>query len=180
MRINFITGNEGKVREARALLEPLGYEVVQNNIGYPEIQADDLEDVAAYGARDAADRLGEPVIVEDSGIFIKALNWFPGPYSAFVFKTLGNPGILTLMEGVEERDAVFRSVFGYCEPGVKPRTFKGEVWGLITFEERGSEGFGYDPIFEYEGRTFAEMSLEEKNRVSHRRRAMEALIEFLR
>lgn len=179
MRIIFITGNKGKAREARGFLEPLDYEVVQENTGYPELQSDKLEDIASYGARYAADKLGETVIVEDSGLFVEALGGFPGPYSSYVFKTLGNQGILKLMNGVDDREAMFQSVIGYCEPDGEPLTFRGEVTGRISQVERGEEGFGYDPIFEYEGKTFAEMSLEEKNRVSHRRRAMESLTRFL-
>jgi XTP/dITP diphosphohydrolase len=83
------------------------------------------------------------------------------------------------MEGEEDRTAVFKSVIGYCEPGEEARVFAGTVEGKIAFEERGTGGFGYDPIFEYKGMTFGELGDEEKNKVSHRRRALDKFYEWL-
>lgn len=178
-KIVFVTGNAGKFREVKAMLEARGIEAIQNTDGYPELQEDDLEPIASYGAKWAAEKLKMPVMVDDSGIFIKALNGFPGPYSAFVEDNLGNSRVLKLMKGETDRRAVFKSVIGYCEPGEEPVVFTGEVEGLIAYEERGTGGFGYDPIFEYNGRTFGEIGDEEKNKVSHRRRALEKFLEWL-
>jgi XTP/dITP diphosphohydrolase len=178
-KIVFVTGNKGKLREARDILGAKEIEVLQNSDGYPELQEDELEPIAAYGARWVADKLGMPVMVDDSGLFIKALNGFPGPYSAFVEEHLGNKRILKLMEDEVDRAAIFKSVIGYCEPGKKPMVFAGTVEGKIAFEERGTGGFGYDPIFEYKGMTFGELGDEEKNKVSHRRRALDKFCEWL-
>jgi XTP/dITP diphosphohydrolase len=178
-KIVFVTGNKGKLREARDILTAKGIEVIQNSGGYPELQEDELEPIAAYGARWTAEKLGMPVMVDDSGLFIKTLNGFPGPYSAFVEEHLGNKKVLKLMEGEEDRTAVFKSVIGYCEPGEEARVFAGTVEGKIAFEERGTGGFGYDPIFEYKGMTFGELGDEEKNKVSHRRRALDKFYEWL-
>ena len=178
-KIVFVTGNHGKFREVKDILASKGIEVIQNKDGYPEMQEDELEPIAAYGAKLTAEKLGMPVIVEDSGLFIMALNGVPGPYSAFVENKLGNQKVLKLMENEEERAATFKSVIGFCEPGKEPLTFTGTVDGNIDFEEKGSGGFGYDPIFEYKGKTFGEWGDEEKNKVSHRRRAIDKFLEWL-
>lgn len=178
-KIVFVTGNQGKFKEVKEILASKGFEVIQNKDGYPELQEDELEPIAAYGAKLTADQLKMPVIVDDSGLFIKALNGFPGPYSAFVENKLGNLKVLKLMENEDDRTAAFKSVIGYCEPGKEPLTFTGTVEGNIDFEEKGSGGFGYDPIFEYNGKTFGEWGDEEKNKVSHRRRALDKFLEWL-
>jgi XTP/dITP diphosphohydrolase len=178
-KIIFVTGNANKVKEVGDILSPLGISVEQNNYGYPELQEDELEKIAAYGAQWAANKLGSEVIVDDSGLFIRALGGFPGPYSAYVFDTLGNDRILKLMGGENDRKAVFRCVIGYCRPGEKACLFTGEVEGEISLERRGNAGFGYDPIFIVGTRTFGEMSDHEKDRLSHRYRALLKFTEWL-
>ncbi|NJE04220.1 XTP/dITP diphosphatase [Thermococcus sp. MV11] len=180
MRLAFITSNPGKVEEARKYFEPLGVEVYQLKVDYPEIQADTLEEVAEYGARWLAERLDGPFFLDDSGLFIDALNGFPGVYSAYVYRTLGVDGILKLMEGVEDRRAHFRSVIAYWDNELY--LFTGRVEGEITREKRGTMGFGFDPIFKPTGfeETFAEMTTDEKNRISHRGRALKAFAEWLK
>ncbi len=179
-KIIFVTGNEHKVEEARSILSPHGITVEQNNCGYPELQEDELEKIAAFGAEWAVNKLGTEVMVDDSGLFIQALGGFPGPYSAYVFDTLGNDRILKLMDGDTDRSAVFRCVIGYSVPGEKARVFTGEVKGEISKEGKGNTGFGYDPIFGVGGRTFGEMGEEEKNRLSHRYRALLKFAEWLK
>ncbi|MDO9516698.1 MAG: XTP/dITP diphosphatase [Methanosarcinaceae archaeon] len=178
-KIVFVTGNKGKLREAKDILAAKDIEVIQNNHGYPELQEDELEPIASYGAKWAAEKLNMPVMVDDSGLFIHALNGFPGPYSAFVEENLGNLRVLKLMEDETDRSATFRSVVGYCEPGGEPVVFTGTVEGNIAYEERGSGGFGYDPIFEYEGQTFGELGDAVKNTLSHRRRALDKFFDWL-
>jgi XTP/dITP diphosphohydrolase len=170
----FVTHNAGKFREAHQLFQEY-FDLQQIDMTYPEMQEDDLSKIAAYGARYCAVELNKPVIVEDSGLFIDALKGFPGPYSAYVQHTIGNKGILKLMEGVSGRRAEFRSVVGYCAPGEEPTVFTGIWWGDLLTEEVGTEGFGYDPIFSYRRFPVGEMTVEQKNEVSHRRRA---LLEF--
>ncbi len=178
-KIYFATGNAHKLREAKNILGDVGYEVEQLDCDYPELQADDLETISAYGARWCADKLDRDVMVDDSGIFIDALNGFPGPYSRYVEDHLGNQKVLKLMEGETNRKAVFRTVVGFCQPAGEPHTFAGEVVGTISFEERGTHGFGYDPIFLYEGQTFGELEDVKKNRVSHRGNAMRKFARWL-
>ncbi|MCK4928845.1 MAG: non-canonical purine NTP pyrophosphatase, partial [Methanosarcinales archaeon] len=105
-KIFFATGNAHKLREAKNILGEVGYEVEQLDCDYPELQADDLDTISAYGARWCADKLDRDVMVDDSGIFIDVLNGFPGPYSRYVEDHLGNRNVLKLMEGVANRKAV--------------------------------------------------------------------------
>jgi len=177
----FVTGNEGKVREVRALAGRFGLEIEHRRIPYLEIQAEDLREIAKVGVQQVFAILKVPCFVEDSGLFIHSLRGFPGPYSKYVFLTIGNRGVLKLMEGVEDRRAVFRSAVGYCGRDGRPLVFEGRVEGRISLEERGTGGFGFDPIFipdEGDGRTLAEMSVEEKNSLSHRGRAMEGFFRW--
>lgn len=176
-RITFVTGNRHKVEEAIAICMPYGIEIVQNDLGYPELQDDDVARVAAYGAEHAADRLNCAVIVEDTGLYIDALHGFPGPYAAYVYATIGNAGILALMGDIDDRSATFRSIVGYCEPGMTPITFEGAVAGRIAHQQRGEGGFGYDPIFEVDGVTFASMG-GDKNKASHRGRSFEKFADW--
>ncbi len=180
-QIIFVTGNRHKVVEAAAICAPRGIAIVQNNCGYPELQDDDVARVAAYGAEYMANRLNCALIVEDTGLYIDVLNGFPGPYAAYIYDTIGNTGILALMRdirGSDDRRATFRSIVGYCEPDMAPITFEGTVTGRIAYEERGEGGFGYDPIFEIDGVTFASMNDDAKNEVSHRAKSFEKFAEW--
>jgi len=173
--INFVTSNKGKFAEARGIFGDLE----QKDIGYTEIQADTLEEVAIFGMKEVAARLDGRVMLEDAGLFVEALQGFPGVYSAYVQKTIGNDGILRLMEGVENRRAFFKSVVVYAEPGLEPQMFRGIVRGQIGYEARGTLGFGYDPIFYAGEKSLGEMEITEKNRISHRAGSMRALKEWL-
>lgn len=179
-KIVFVTGNAGKFAEIKEILAAAGIEAVQNKGDYFEIQADDLEPIAAASAKAAAEDLQIPVLVDDSGIFIQALNGFPGPYSRFVEDRLGNPRVLKLMENETNRGAYFKTVIAFCEPGKEPLTFAGTVDGKIAFEERGDGGFGFDPIFDYNGKTFGELGAEFKNTISHRRRALDKFMAWVK
>ncbi len=169
--IYFVTSNKGKYAEAQAIFGDL----VQMDIGYTEIQADTLEEVAIYGMKEVVPRLEGAVMLEDAGLFVQALRGFPGVYSAYVQKTIGNAGILRLMEGEKDRSAYFKSVVAYAEPGMQTMIFSGEVHGQIGFEARGNQGFGYDPIFYVDAMSLAEIDLEKKNQISHRAKSMRAL-----
>jgi XTP/dITP diphosphohydrolase len=173
MCVLFITTNKNKVEEAKAVL---GMDVVQVDKEYPEIQGSS-EEVVLF-AMDIL-REGEPFIVEDTSLHIEALSGFPGPFASYVQKTIGNTGVLKLMEGVHNRAAFFETCIGLSYNGKK--IFKGRCYGSIALEPRGISGFGFDPVFIPEGdeRTFAEMSLHEKNLMSHRAVAFRALREHL-
>lgn len=147
---------------------------------YPEIQTDRLEKVLKFAATILDDEIKGDYLIDDSGLFIEALGGFPGVYSAYVQKRLGNAGVLKIMAGQAYRAAWFETAF-LLRHGLDHEVFHGESVGTIADRERGSGGFGFDPIFLPEGssKTFAEMSLAEKNRMSHRGRAVDALLAFL-
>lgn len=180
----FITSNKGKLHEAQERFSFVGVTVVQKNIGYPELQAATLEEVAQFGVTHVQQRFHQPFILEDAGIFIDALHGFPGVYSSYVYHTVGLQGILQLLKGVPmaKRGATFRSVFAYAEMHVKPHFFTGECRGIIALKEQGHKGFGYDPLFVPQGetRTFAQMDTNEKNQFSHRGKSLEKLLDFFK
>ena len=177
MRILFETGNPGKLGEVQAKFAPLGIVVEQLEDEYPEIQTDSLEEVVRNGLGWLWERHETPIMIDDSGLFIEALGGFPGVYSAYVFGTLGNDGILKQMDGIDNRAAEFRCCAGYVDAAGEMITTTGKCQGRIIGGKQGSGGFGYDPIFVPDGhdRTFAELGLDAKNRISHRGRAFEAL-----
>jgi XTP/dITP diphosphohydrolase len=179
MEVMFATSNQHKVAEANKVGGEFKITFTQMNVMYPEVRADSVRTVAEEGARYVHNQIRRPIMVEDSGLFIEALNGFPGPYSAFVLGKIGLEGILKLMEDCEDRRAKFVSAIGYCDKD-NVEVFEGEVEGLLTKEKRGTHGFGYDPIFKPSGsmKTFAE-DIRHKNEVSHRRKATEALCRFL-
>ena len=122
-KITYVTGNWAKIDSARQILEPLGFTIDNIKMETVEIQADDVEDVAKYSATWACQKLNCPVLKNDSGLFVEALNGFPGVYTHYVDDTLGEDGILKLLEGVENRKAYFKEVLAYCEPGKEPVTY---------------------------------------------------------
>lgn len=177
-KVLFITSNAHKVQEIQELAaaESRAITIEHLDYNYPELQLDTIEEVARESATYLRNRITikRPFFLEDSGLHIPALNGFPGPFSAFVFRTIGNEGILRLLAGQtgEARNATFKTVVAYCESRTAtPLLFVGAVKGRITETTRGTNGFGYDPLFEIRGKTFAEMSHEEKNKRSHRSRA---------
>lgn len=182
MRLYLVSKNRKKVEEMMRLAETYGIELSPLDVPKVEIQSESLSEIALYSATAAYLSVRKPLIVEDSGLFIKSLNMFPGAMSSYVYRTIGIRGVLKLMEGVEDREAFFESVIALAAPtldGVK--IFKGSVRGRIAEEPRGAGGFGFDPIFIPGGysSTFAEMSIEEKNAISHRGVAFRALSEWL-
>ncbi len=178
--MKLITSNNGKYDEYREMFEKYGFNIIFEKMKYPELQADTLEEVVEFSGNYLKNLGYDDFIIDDSGIFINALNGFPGVYSAYVQKTLGNNGILKLMKGISDREAVFVTVIGYFN-GNERKIIRGEVKGEISDEVKGSMGFGYDPIFIPKGynRTFAEMTISEKNSISHRSVAFKKLINTL-
>lgn len=169
--IYFATGNRSKFLEAARIAKLYGLELRQLKLRKREIQSDRLSEIASFSALNAA-RLGRcEVVAEDSGFFVDALRGFPGPYSSYVYRTLGVHGLLRLMEKVREREASFEAVVAYCTPRGQPICFRGVVKGHVSDRPMGEHGFGFDPIFipnEGDGRSFAQMRVDEKNKFSHR------------
>ena len=186
-RIVLVTSNINKKREVEIILSRYNCFTVDiaPHLRKVEIQSDSLEDIARTAIQHIA-QVVKPqentyIVVEDDGLFIDALRGFPGPYAEYIFRTIGLTGILKLMEGVQDRSATFKSVLGVYTPSGNITVIVGEVRGKIAESIRGTGGFGYDPIFIPEGysKTFAEMTIEEKCRVSHRARAFSKLAEAI-
>ena len=185
--ISFITGNKNKYQEVLKSFqkEKLNYNLNQLNIKTDEIQANTLEEVALFKLNSVKNKVEGSFFIEDAGFFVDVpLNGFPGVYSSYVFKTIGNEGILKLVKSHESANAHFSAVIAYYhEPLDKVLIFEGSVKGRLSETIRGDNGFGFDPIFlpdDIENKTFAEISTAEKNSLSHRGRALSKLIEFLK
>lgn len=194
-KIIFATGNEGKMREIRSIMADLGVPVISMKEAGISIEIDEngttFEENAMIKARAVA-AVAEPgsiVLADDSGLEIDALNKEPGVYSA---RYMGedtpysekNADLIRRLDGVskEERTARFVCAISAVLSDGSEHTVRGTVEGQIGYGQRGDGGFGYDPIFyvpEF-GRTMAEMPADEKNKVSHRGKALELMKEVLR
>jgi XTP/dITP diphosphohydrolase len=183
----FATGNINKFNEVRSILRQYDISVGMLKLKGDEMQSDSLKEIAQKSVIYAYKRCQLPIFVEDAGLFVNGLSGFPGPYAAYVYKTIHNSGLLKLMKGSKDRDATFQSVIAYCDQETicEPKFFEGEVNGKITLAERKKQrksGFGFDPIFEPREteKTFAEMTIIEKNRYSHRSMAIRKFAEWYR
>jgi XTP/dITP diphosphohydrolase len=180
----FATSNIYKFNEARNILSQHGLAVGMLKLKGEEIQSESLKEIAQTSVKNAYLRCRLPIFVEDAGLFINALEGFPGPYAAYAYHTIHNIGILKLMETIQDRNAKFQSVIAYYDSKTRESVcFEGESRGEITLVERkeqGKSGFGFDPIFQPEGsdKTFAEMTIEEKNGYSHRAMALHKFAEW--
>lgn len=180
-KLVFATSNEHKLEEAGQFFEQYGIDITQYTPQEPEIQSDNLEDIALHSAEIISKQLKVSVFVEDAGLFIEELNGFPGPYSSFVQRTIGNQGIINLMADFKNRKSFFKSVIVYCDTKTS-ECFTGITEGKIAEEERGTRLFGYDPIFVPlggAGKTFAQMNVKEKNNFSHRGKALRSFGKWL-
>jgi non-canonical purine NTP pyrophosphatase (RdgB/HAM1 family) len=148
------------------------------SIALEEIQEISLEPVVAHKARQAYTQIRRPVLVEDTGLAFAAWNALPGALIKWFLSSLGNGGLCRLMRTETNRTATATTVFGYYD-GSLYRAFSGSVEGVIVESPRGTQGFGWDAIFQPLGseRTFGEMSPAEKDRFSMRRLALEQLRE---
>ena len=179
MILKVLTSNPGKVREYQKAFDDMGVTMEHHHIPYDEIQTSELEEVVKKGMEEIRSKGVRDFIIDDSGMFVNALKGFPGVYSAYGQKTIGNDGILKLMQGVEDRSAVFKCCIG-CDINGRTIIVTGTCDGYILSEARGHEGFGYDPIFSPDGkRSFAEIGIDEKNQISHRGNAVKLLREAL-
>ena len=161
----FASSNESKYEEAKAILTKFGINLKFFKCHLEEIQAATLEEVALHKVTQAFSQCSRPVMIEDDGLFIESLNDFPGPYSSFVFNTIGNKGILQLLK--TNRNAKFQSVIAYCEKNNNVMLFKGIVDGKISKKPMGTK-WGYDPIFIPDGQKDTYAQLKDKNSISHR------------
>jgi non-canonical purine NTP pyrophosphatase (RdgB/HAM1 family) len=170
----FVTSNPGKVREARAVL---GRALDHRGLDLPEVQSLDLVEVVRNKAAEAARRFGRPVLVEDTGLELAGLGGFPGPLVRWLLTSVGAEGIARIAHAFGDPRATARCLL--CATDGEVEIFgEGVVGGSIAVAPRGRGGFGWDSVFIPEppgGRTYGEMAEDEKNAISHRRKAFEAL-----
>lgn len=185
-KIVMATNNANKLREARAILAPLGIEILsQSEAGVncdPDENGATFAENAMIKAKAVYEAVGMPVLADDSGLCVEALGGRPGVYSArYAPKGMECTKLLDEMKDISEnkRQAEFRCVIAYVDE-TSEFTVEGVCRGAIGLREQGENGFGYDPVFLYEGRTMAEMSDDEKNKISHRSMALNNLYELLK
>ena len=166
-KLFFASSNENKFQEAERILSDLGVQINFYKTILEEIQSNDLNDIAEKKAINAYDLIQKPVIIEDDGLFINSLNGFPGPYSSYVYDTIGNKGIIRLLENIESRDAKFVAMIAYWNGNDDVQVFESSIPGKISsFIEKG--GWGYDPIFIPNGELKTYANVSDKDRLSHR------------
>ncbi|MGI0078904.1 MAG: RdgB/HAM1 family non-canonical purine NTP pyrophosphatase [Nitrososphaerales archaeon] len=174
----FATANDHKLQEANAVLAPHKI-AVKKLEGFEklEIQHTSLEEIAKTALALIVSKTKKLVFVEDSGLFVHELNGFPGPYSSFVFDTLGVEGMLKLMDGAKNRKAEFRSSVALGSSRKILAIFSSVTEGILSLEAKGESGFGFDPVFVpmWNTKTFGQMELKEKTVYSHRSKALTKL-----
>lgn len=186
-RLVIASKNTDKIAEIEEILAHAGLaQEIVTGLDWEDVEetGNTLEENALLKARGVFEATGLPVIADDTGLEVDALGGAPGVHAA---RFAGSGAryednvakMLDVMRGVEDRSARFRSVVALLFPDGVEIVAHGAIDGVIAHEARGSVGFGYDPIFEVEGRTFGEMSAGEKNGLSHRARALRALVESL-
>ncbi|KAL5382788.1 hypothetical protein DPSP01_006345 [Paraphaeosphaeria sporulosa] len=159
--------------QVQAILEGV-IELRNQNVDLVEIQGT-VEEVTLDKARRAADAINGPVLVEDTCLCFKAMNDLPGPYIKWFMLALGPAKLHHMLDGFDDKSAQAVCTFAYCEgPGHEPVLFQGRTDGKLV-ASRGPTVFGWDSCFEYEGTTYAEMDKSEKNKISHRGKALDKL-----
>lgn len=174
--ILFITGNEGKLREVSALIP-----AVQGvDMDLTEIQEIDAHKIITAKLAEAQKYQSGTFIVEDTSLYLDAMNGLPGPLVKWFVKAVGIEGIYKLTESFKSTRATARTLIGYADEDGIIHFFEGSISGTLV-PPRGTDGFGWDPIFQPDGheKTFAEMTPEEKSRCSMRKRAVEGLRQYL-
>ena len=189
MKLILATNNKGKVKEFKEILSPLGFEVVSQSDAGIDIEVEEtgttFEENAVLKAKAVYDISKTYVIADDSGLEVDALDKKPGIYSAR-YEELQTPHernvrILDQLDGVSDENRTARFVCTICliRDNGKVQTVRGTCEGRIGYKEKGTNGFGYDPIFIYGDRTLAEMTDEEKNSISHRGNAIKELLKII-
>lgn len=193
--ITFVTGNAKKLEEVQRILgmdstsdkeevtaaAKVHFQLTNQKIDLPELQGEPIQ-IARDKCVAAAREIGGPVIIEDTSLCFNALNGMPGVYIKWFLDSCGHDGLNKMLEGFTDKSAYAQTVVAFCPgPGLKPAVFDGRTNGKIV-PARGEKVFGWDPIFEPDeggGKTYAEMSKEGKDTISHRSRAFTKLREYL-
>jgi inosine triphosphate pyrophosphatase len=174
----FITGNKGKLGEIQTLLPEA--EIEGLDIDLPELQEIDAKKIIEAKLHEATAHHDGAFIVEDTSLYLDSLNGLPGPLIKWFMKTVGNDGLSDVARKLENSGAQAKTIIGYAGPENNIHYFEGLINGQIV-PPRGENGFGWDAIFQPDGstKTFAEMTSEEKNTFSMRKRAATQLADYL-
>lgn len=176
MKLTFITGNKGKFEEASKIIVYLE----QKDIDLVEIQSLDPKEIIKAKLEEAKKHIDGNIIVEDGSLCLESLNGLPGPFAKWFWNKIGNEGFYKLALGTGNLNVTTKVVVGLSILDEEIKFFEGEIKGKLV-APRGDNGFGFDPIFEVEGtgKTFAEMTMEEKNEISMRKIAFQKLKDYL-
>ena len=176
MKLYFLTSNKNKFEEVKAVLSG----VEQLDINLPEIQEIDAKEIIKAKLYEAFNHQQGEFLVEDTSLYLDCLNGLPGPLIKWFLKTIGNDGLFNLCDKLGSCNAEAKTIIGFAKSRDEIYFFEGSIRGKIV-NPRGDNGFGWDKIFKPDGfsKTFAEMSLGEKNIISMRRVALNKLKEFL-
>ena len=176
----FVTGNPNK---AKYLADLLGFPIEHHNVELDEIQSLDVAEVAKHKAKQAYDVLKRPVLVEDQGMYLTALDGFPGPFIKFMINDgKRNDILMRVLDGFDDRSAQSRTVFVYFD-GTDFHLFEGILVGMIAVEARGTGGWGWDTVFipnGYGGRTRAELTKAEDHETYLISKPISAVADFLK
>jgi len=177
----FVSKNKNKAKEIVEILKHGGIQVIHKEAELDEIQDPDVACVAKHKALLAYTIFKMPVLVEDTGLYIATMHGYPGSLIKHFLAAIGQQGIIDFLKN-KERAARAVTAFAFCEGPDKVHISKGETAGEISIAIKGQSGFGWDPIFVPEGheKTYAQMSMEEKNAISHRKKALEKFCEWIK
>jgi len=164
----FVSSNIHKFTETEKILKSFGISIQFFKLNLEEIQSNSIKQIAIKKAQNAFSKCKKPLIIEDDGLCIDSLDGFPGPYSSYVQKTIGNKGILNLLK--KDRSAKFVSNITYCDKNTL-ESFEGKLVGTISKSEKGN-GWGFDPIFIPKNTQKSFGELINKNSISHRYKAL--------
>ena len=178
-KLFFVSSNTHKFEEAKRILSKMQVDITLFKTELEEIQSNSLADIAKRKAIDAYTKVQKPVIIEDDCLFIDSLDGFPGPYSSYVYDTIGNKGIVKLLENYQVRDAKFVAIIAYCNGIDNVQLFESNISGKIsTVIEQG--GWGYDPIFIPDGESKTYANISDKDQFSHRAESLRKFVDWFR
>lgn len=176
MKITFLTGNKDKFKEAKEIIPYLE----QSDIDLIEIQSIDSKEVILHKLDEAKKHIKGNLIVEDTSLSLEGMNGLPGTLIKLFLKTIKNEGLVKITESFGNDKATAKVVIGYADEKGECKFFEGLIEGKVV-RPRGNNGFGWDEIFEPKGwrKTFAEMTTEEKNKISMRKLAFQKLKDWI-
>lgn len=162
----YVTGNTTKFLIAQKALEDTDIVLIQQKADTPEIQSDDVREIASFSAKYGSNVLKKPLVVSDAGYYLEALNGFPGPFIKFINQWLSADDILRLMDGKEDRSVFVKECVAYCEPGSEPVCFLGDFKGTIAHEVGKKGETPINEIFIPNGLTHPESEITQEERIA--------------